>query len=125
MDLFTTVFGWRIVSKHFEHHRVHWNEFKLVLEVILVLVRPPIDIIRFNFDLERPVRLWFFSTVLIILSDLHNRSGANMISYSCEMLADGLPSTLVIKLSQHGNPAILEIVKGFLAVEGEHGDQVC
>ena len=64
--------GWAIEAKDLEHNCVGWNNGKLVLEVILVLIGPTVNIVRLNLDLERPVGLSYFIAELVELSKLHN-----------------------------------------------------
>ena len=82
-QLFFTAKLRRLVkSKHFEHYRVHWNYRHLVLEVVLILISPSIDIIWFDIDLVRPVGVLLLLSILIKLSYLHDGSGTDVISDS-------------------------------------------
>ena len=47
-----------------------------------------------------------------------------MISDGRKVLHDGLPGAFVVGLSQNCRPSVLEEVKGFVAVEGEHGNPI-
>ena len=81
--VFTTELRWLIECKHLEHYSVHWNYRHLVLEVVLILIGPSIDIIWFDVDLIWPVRVFLLLSILIELSYLHNGSGTDVISDSC------------------------------------------
>ena len=77
---FTTELRRCVICKHFKHYRVHWNYRHLVLEVVLILISPSIDIIWFDIDLVWPVRVFLLLSILIKLSYLHDGSGTDVIS---------------------------------------------
>ena len=78
---FTTALGGLIVSVHLKHNRVVGNDRQLVLEVVLVLISPSVDIIRLNLDLEGPVRLFLLVAILIVLGHLIDGRGTDVISH--------------------------------------------
>ena len=71
-SFFATELGRLIEGKHLEHGGVDRNDRHLVLKVILVLVSPAIDVVRFNIQLVGPVRIFFFIAVLVKLGDFHD-----------------------------------------------------
>ena len=79
---FTTELGRLVKCKHLEHYCVHWNYRHLVLEVVLILISPSIDIIWFDIYLVWPVRVFLLLSILIKLSYLHDGSGTDVISDS-------------------------------------------
>ena len=117
---FTTALGGLIVSEYLEHYGVVRNDRQLVLEVVLILISPSVDIIRLNFDHEGPVRLLLLVTILIVLGDLIDGGGANVISHRGEVLSKGLTGALIYWLTHNGRPSVLKEVVRLLAVEGEH-----
>ena len=121
---FAAELGGFVEGEHLEHCGVHRDDGHLVLEVVLVLIRPAIHVVRLDVQLVGPVRVLLFDTVLVELGDLHNGGSADVISDGRKVLHDGLPGTPVVGLSQNGRPSVLEEVKGFVAVEGEHGDPI-
>ena len=56
-----------VEGEDLEHGSVGRNSGQLIKEVILELIRPPINIIRFDFDLEGPVVFLDFITILVEL----------------------------------------------------------
>ena len=112
---------WRcIVGIDLEHNGVDRNALNLVLEVILVLISPPIDIVGLKINLEGPVWLFFLLTVLIIVCHVHYGGGTHVICHSCHVLSDSFSGTLVVVLTKDGRPAILEEVERLLPIKGEH-----
>ena len=71
-----------IEGEDFEHDGVHRDDGELVLEVILILISPSIDIIWFDINLVWPVRVFLLLSILIKLGDLHDGSGTDVISDS-------------------------------------------
>ena len=59
------VFGRFIVAEHFEHDCVDGYDLHLILKVVLVLVRPPVDIVRLHFQLEWPMWRFFRHAILV------------------------------------------------------------
>ena len=119
--LFTTALGRNIVSVYLEHNRVVRNDRQLVLEIVLVVISPSIGIIRLNFDLERPVRLWLCVSILIVHSEVLDGGGTDEISCSGNMLSKGLSSALIHWLTHDSGPSVLKVVERLLAVKREHG----
>lgn len=119
-----TELGWFVEGEHLEHCGVHRDDRHLVLEVVLVLVGPAIHIVRLDVQLVGPVRVLLFDTELVELGNLHNGGSADVISDGRKVLHDSIPGALVVGLSQNGRPSVLEEVKGFVAVEGEHGEPI-
>lgn len=70
--LLATELGRLIEGEDLKHHCVHWDDFDLILEIILVFVSPSVDIIGLKLQLEWPVRLGLFMSILVILSGLHH-----------------------------------------------------
>ena len=119
--IFTTALGRRIVSVYLEHNRVVRNDRQLVLEVVLVVISPSIGIIRLNFDLERPVRLWLCVSILIVHGEVLDGRGTDEISCSGNMFSKGLSSALIHWLTYDSRPSVLKVVERLLAVKREHG----
>jgi hypothetical protein len=69
--VFTTELGRLVVGEDLEDGGVRLNLDELILEIVLVLVGPAIDIIRLKIDLEGPVGVLDFVTKLIELRELH------------------------------------------------------
>jgi len=63
---------WAVVAKYAEHNCVLRNNLELLVEVVLILVSPSVDIVWLNVDLEWPVGVLLFVTELIELGQLHN-----------------------------------------------------
>ena len=122
--VFAAELGRLIKCKHLEHYCVHWNYSHLVLEVVLILISPTVDIIGLDLKLEGPVRLLLLVAVLIKLGQLHDTGATNMICHTGQVFSNGLSSALVVELTQDGHPTVLEEVERFLAVEGEHSQDV-
>lgn len=123
-SLFATEFGRLVEGEYLEHRGVHWDDRNLILKVVLVLVSPPIDIVRLNIELIWPVRILLLVAVLVELGDVHHGCSTNVISDSSQMLANGLSSAHVVGFSEDGRPAVFKEVKGLVAVEREHGEPV-
>lgn len=70
--LFATLLGGTVVTENLEHNCVRRNNGKLVLEIVLVLIGPAVDVIGLNLDLEGPVVVLNGVTVLIELGKLHD-----------------------------------------------------
>ena len=119
--VFTTALGGLIVSVHLEHNRVVGNDRQLVLEVVLILISPSVDIIRLNVDLEGPVRLFLFVAILIVLGHLIDGRGTDVISHRGEVLSKGLFGALIVWRRDNGRPSVLKVVERLLAIEREHG----
>ena len=94
------------------------------MEIVLVLISPTVDVIRFKVDLEWPVRFSFLVSILIELGNLHNGSAADVVRDDSKVLSNGLTGTLIVWLTKNGRPSILEEVERLLAIEGEHGENV-
>lgn len=71
-DLFAAKLGRLIEADDLEHDGVHWDGFDLVLEIVLVHIRPPINVVGLKLNLERPVGLLFLVAVLIVVSHVHD-----------------------------------------------------
>ena len=61
-----------IVAIKSEHSSVFWHHLKLLMEVVLELISPSVDIVGLDIDLERPMRMLLFISKLIILSQFHD-----------------------------------------------------
>lgn len=72
MLLWAVELGRAVVAEDSEHDRVLRDDLELLLEVILVLISPAIDIVGLNIDLEGPVGILFFVAKLIELGQLHD-----------------------------------------------------
>ena len=124
MPLGAVMLNWAIVTENPEHHSVHGDDCKLVLEVVLVSIGPAIDVEGLNFDHERPVRMRLLPAILVKLGQLHNGHGTGVIADLVQVLANGLPGAVVIHLLEDVGPTILEEVEGRLSIEGEHGEPI-
>ena len=122
--LFTALLGRGVKCEDFEHDGVHRDDGELVLEVVLILISPSVDVIGLDLELEGPVRLLLLDTILIELGQLHDTGAANVICNAGQVLSNGVSSALVVELTQDGHPTILEEVERLLSVEGEHGQDV-
>ena len=115
---------WAIVSDNPEHHSVHGDYRKLVLEVILVSIGPAIDVVGLNFDHEGPVRMRLLPAILVKLGQLHDGHGACMVRNLVQMLTNCLSGTVVVHLPQNIGPSVLEKVEGWLSVESKHCEPI-
>jgi len=97
---------------------------ELILEVVLVCVGPPVDIVGLDIDLERPVMVVDLVTVLVKLGHLHNRHGTDVVGNLGQVLANALACAVVVHLYQDVGPTVLEEVEGGLSVKGEHCEPV-
>lgn len=122
--LFTALLRRSIEREDLEHDSVHRDNCKLVLEVVLILISPTVDIVGLDLKLEGPVRLLLLVAVLIKLGQLHDTGATNMICHTGQVFSNGLSSALVVELTQDGHPTVLEEVERFLAIEGEHSQDV-
>ena len=95
----TALLGRDIESKNLEHNCVGWDDGELVLEVVLVLIGPTVNVVRLNLDLERPVGLSYFVTKLVELGKLHDGHGTWEVCNFSQMLTNGLSGTIVVHLS--------------------------
>ena len=118
------VLGRRVISEDFEHDGVLGDERKLILEVVLVSIGPPVDIVGLNIDLEGPVRLVFLLSKLVELGQLHHGHGTSVVGNLSQVLANGLTGAVIIHLSENVGPTVLEEVEGWLSIEGKHGEPV-
>ena len=100
-----------IKSKDFEHNGVHRDDCELVLEVILILISPSIDVVGLDLELEGPVRFLLLIAELIKLGQLHDTGAANVICYAGQMFSNGVSCTDVVKFAQDGHPSVLEEVE--------------
>lgn len=96
----------------------------MVLKVVLVLISPSVDVIRFNVELVGPVRVLFLVSILIELGDFHDGGCADMIRDGGEVLSNGLTGALIVGLTKNGRPPVLEEVIRLLTVEREHGNPI-
>ena len=110
-SVLATVLRRHVVTEDLEHDCVLGDEAQLVLEVVLVLVRPSVDIIGLDIDLERPVWLLLLVSVLIKLGELHDRHGTGMVSDLGQVLANALSGADVFHLYQDVSPTILKEVE--------------
>ena len=79
MFLLAVEFGRAVVGEDFEHGGVRRNNLELLVEVVLVLISPSIDVIGLNIDLERPVRVLLLVAKLIEFGQLHDRHSSGMV----------------------------------------------
>lgn len=100
-----------VEGEDFEHDGVHRDDGELVLEVILILISPSIDIVGLDLELEGPVRLFLLDAILIKLGQLHDTGGANVICYSGQVFSNGVSCTFVVEFTQDGHPSVLEEVE--------------
>ena len=63
-------------------------------------------------------------SILVVLGNLHDGSGADVICHSGEVLANGLTRAHIVWLTKDGRPSVLKEVERLLAVEREHGENV-
>ena len=115
---------WAIVSDNPEHHSVHGDYLKLLVEVILVSIGPAIDVVGLNFDHERPVWVVLLFAILVKLGKLHDGHGACMIRNLGQMLANCLSGAIVVHFLQNIGPPVLEKVEGRLSVECKHCEPI-
>ena len=115
---------WAIVSDNPEHHSVHGDYLKLLVEVILVSIGPAIDVVGLNFDHERPVWVILLFAILVKLGKLHDGHGACMIRNLGQMLANCLSGAVVVHFLQNIGPPVLEKVEGRLSVECKHCEPI-
>ena len=109
--LVITVLGRAIVAKDFEHSSVFGHNLELLLEVVLEMISPAIDIVRLYVDLEGPVRVLLLVSKLIVLGKLHNGHGTGMIGDLSQVLAYRLSSAVIIPLFQNIGPTVLKEVE--------------
>ena len=109
--LVITVLGRAIVAKDFEHSSVFGHNLELLLEVVLEMISPAIDIVRLYVYLEGPVRVLLLVSKLIVLGKLHNGHGTGMIGDLGQVLAYRLSSTVIIHLFQDIGPTVLKEVE--------------
>lgn len=124
MPLGAVMLDWAIVTENPEHHSVHGDDSKLVLEVVLVGIGPAINVVGLNFDVERPVRMRFLPAILVKLGKFHDGHGACMIRNLGQMLANCLSGAIVVHFLQNIGPPVLEEVEGRLSVEGKHCEPI-
>ena len=122
--LITTLLRRGVEGEDLEHDSVHGDDLDLILEVVLVLVGPAIDIVRLHVELIRPVRLVDLLAVLIELGNLHDRGSADVVSHGGQVLHDSLSGTLVVGFSQDSGPSVLEEVEGLVSIKRKHGNPV-
>lgn len=67
-----TVLRRAVVAEDLEHGSVSLDQRELVVEVVLIGIRPAVHVVRFDVDLERPVRLGLLVAVLVKLGQLHD-----------------------------------------------------
>ena len=65
--LFSSEFGSLIPTEYLEHRCVHRDNFQLILEIVLVLISPTIDIIRLDINLVWPIVFLLSVSILIEL----------------------------------------------------------
>ena len=124
MPLGAVMLNWAIVTENPEHHSVHGDDCKLVLEVVLVSIGPAIDVVGLNFDHERPVRMRLLPAILVKLGQFHDGHGTCMISNLGQMLANCLSGAIVVHFLQNVRPPVLEKVEGWLTVECKHCEPI-
>ena len=115
---------WAVVGDHLPHGGVRWNNLKLVLEVILVLVGPAVDVVGLDLDHEWPVRVLLRLTILIEFSHLHEGPSSDKVGSFGQLLSEGLASALVVHLLDNVALSVLEEVEGRLAIKGELGHHI-
>ena len=70
--VFAAELGRLVEGEHLEHGGVDRDDRHLVLKVVLVLVRPPEDVIWLDIQLIWPVRVFLFVTVLVEQRHVHD-----------------------------------------------------
>ena len=116
--------GWAVVPVHSEHSGVLGHDLELLVEVILVLVSPAVDVIGLDIDLEGPVWVFLFVSKLIEFGKFHDRHGTSMVCDLSQVLSDGLTGAVVVHFFEDVRPAVPEEVEGRLTVEGKHGKPI-
>jgi len=114
-----------VVPENFVHHGVFRDDLELLMEVILILVSPSVDIVGLNIDLEGPVRVLFLLAELIEFSQLHDRHSTSVSRYLSQVFTNRLSCAVVVHLSEDIGPSVPEEVEGGLAIEGKHSEPVC
>ncbi len=123
-SVFATELGGLVVGEHLEHAGIGLNHAELVIEVVLISIRPAVDIIRLKVDHEWPVRVLNLLTELIVLGELHERPGTDVVSSIGTELTVGISEALVLGFSQDVGVSVLEEVVAGLAIISESSDQV-
>ena len=113
-----------VVAKNSEHNSVFWHHLKLFMEVVLVLISPPIDIVGFCINHKWPMRMLLFVAKLIEFGQLHNRHGTDKVSNFIHVLANSLSGAIIVHLLQDIAPSIPKEIEGRLTVEGEHSEPI-
>ena len=121
---FVVKLRWAVVGDHLPHGGVRWNNLKLVLEVILVLVGPAVDVVGLDLDHEWPVRVLLRLTILIEFSHLHEGPSSDKVGSFGQLLSEGFASALVVHLLDNVALSVLEEVERRLAIKGELGHHV-
>ena len=116
--------GRAVVPVHSEHGGVLGHDLELLVEVILVLVSPPVDVIRLDIDLEGPVWVLLFLSKLIEFGKFHDRHGTSVVCDLGQVLSNGLTGAVVVHFFEDVRPAVPEEVEGRLTVEGKHGKPI-
>ena len=77
--VFATKLGRFVICKYLEHGGISLDHRQLVIEVVLVSISPAVDIIRLEIYHEWPVGLGDRVTLLVVLGELHERSGTDVV----------------------------------------------
>ena len=113
-----------VISENLEHGSVLRNNLELLMEVVLVLIGPAINIVRLNINLEGPVRVLLLVAKLVEFGQLHDRHGSGMVGDLVQVFTDRLSGAIVVHLSEDVRPSVLEEVEGRLSIESKHGKPV-
>ena len=105
------------VSKNFEKNSTRVDCLKLVAEVILPLISPPIDVVWLKVETKRPYWILLLCTILRVLSLIHHTHYSDVISSFGQLFTYSLASALVCHLLKMSRPSILEVVERGLAIE--------
>jgi len=103
--------GRLVVGLNLEDGSVGVELRKLILEVILVLIGPSIDIIRLKLNHERPVGLVLLLAVLIEKRELHEGRGTDVVGGISEPFTVSLAEALILRLTKDVAPSVLEEVE--------------
>lgn len=106
-----TKLGRLVVGLNLEDGSVGVELGKLILEVVLVLIGPSIDIIRLKLNHERPVGLVLLLAVLIEKRHLHEGRGTDVVGGISEPFTVSLAEALILRLTKDVAPSVLEEVE--------------
>ena len=112
---------WAVPGENLPHGGIRRNNLKLILEIILVLVGPAVDVVGLDLNHERPVRVLLSLAKLIVLRHLHEGISSDKVGSFSQLLSEGLAHALVVHLSDNVALSVLKEVEGRLTIECELG----